>query len=139
MKITINTIPHRSQRYDTCGDWQFAENGDLAISVSDTGDWRYNALVGIHEAVEAILCQDRGIREEDVTAFDVEFENERDVVDDSEPGDNENAPYRQEHFFATTIERAIALELGVDWILYEQSILSLEDTSSDSGLKTDTQ
>ena len=40
-------------------------------------------------------------------------------------GDNVNAPYRKEHFFATNLERLFASELGVDWFEYDRYVDAL--------------
>lgn len=122
MKILIETIPHESQRYDTCGDWTFNEIGDegiLHIKVSSLDNWKYEALVGIHEAIEAIICDARGISEFDITDFDINY------IGKGEPGDNKHAPYRKEHKFATKIERMLAKQLGVTWNKYDKAINNL--------------
>ncbi len=31
MKIIIETIEHTTQRYETCGDWYYTEDGTLHI------------------------------------------------------------------------------------------------------------
>lgn len=114
MDIHIKTIPHKDQRYETLGDW-FFEGDDLTILVSDFGDWRYNVLVGIHEAVEAILCRDRGISEESVTEFDLAH------LEEEEPGFHKDAPYYKEHQIADVIERIMASELNINWKEYEET------------------
>lgn len=119
MKITIKTIPHDKQRYETCGDWGFDQNGDLDICVSAMGDWRYELLVGVHELIEAALCKHRGIAGEAVDAFDKDFGG------DGEPGDDPRAPYHKEHRSATNVEMRLAAELGVDWIAYDDAVLAL--------------
>ena len=125
MKIQLRTIPHSEQRYETVGDWENLPEGSLRISVSDMGNDDYAFLVAIHELVEVWLCNKRGITDEAVSAFDIEYEKNRPEGDESEPGDHPDAPYRKEHFFATNIERMIALELGVDWAQYDQKVMSL--------------
>jgi hypothetical protein len=125
MHIELRTIPHDEQRYETVGDWENLPDGSLRISVSDMGIEDYAFLVAIHEAVEVWLCNKRGITDEAVSAFDIEYEKNRPDGDESEPGDHPDAPYRKEHFFATNIERMIALELGVDWKLYSGRVESL--------------
>jgi hypothetical protein len=124
-RIIIETIPHASQRYETVGDWQRDENGDLVIRVSGMGNPDYEALVALHELVEVLLCEKRGIKAEAVDAFDKEYEANRKEGDDSEPGDSLDAPYRKEHFFATNIEALMSAELGVDWPKYEAAINAL--------------
>lgn len=134
MTITITTIRHDHQRYETTGDWWITDNGDLEIRVSDMGDWRYEALIGIHEAIEAVLCKAAGIRGERVDAFDKEFEAAREsgrglpfkfrgrtIAADAEPGDDREAPYRKQHGIATGVERIVAEEMGVDWSAYERA------------------
>jgi hypothetical protein len=122
--------PHHLQRYDTCGDWNYSDSKDgetlrFDVSVSEMPDWRYEALVGVHELVEALLCKHRGISDADVTAFDVAYEAKRPEGDDSEPGDDPAAPYHREHQFATQVEKLLAAELGVDWQAYEAAINAL--------------
>lgn len=125
MRIYVNVIPHRSQRYDTVGDWIFGDNGNLTINVSDMKDWRYEFLVAFHELIEAMLCKQRGISQEEVDDFDIAFEARRVRGDLSEPGDNALAPYYNEHQFATCLERLMALELGVIWKEYDEKVSSL--------------
>ena len=125
MNITIQTIPHKEQRYDTVGDWQFTEAGDLTITVSAMPDWRYEALVAFHEFAEALLCQARGITAEQVDAFDKAFIPPAGWSAFLEPGDDPAAPYRKEHFFATTVERMLAAEFGFDWHTYDEAVGAL--------------
>lgn len=127
MKITIEVIEHQKQRYNTCGDWQVdLEKKEFKILVSNLGDWHYNFLVAFHELVEAVLCFDRGITTEEVDKFDKEFEAKRDIGDTDEPGDNPEAPYWDEHFFATSLERLMCREMELDWQDYEEAINNLE-------------
>lgn len=119
MKIQIETIPHDAQRYPTIGDyWQ--KDGIVHIRVSEMHDWRYVILVAVHELIESMITRYRGISEEAIGAFDMEFEHKREQgLVRGEPGDAPDAPYRREHFFATNVERLLAAELGVDWAIYE--------------------
>jgi hypothetical protein len=129
MEIEIKTIPHEGQRYETVGDWLIfkASKGlpppvgefKLLVRVSDMGDWRKEALVAVHELVEALLCHARHISDESVTAFDLAFNGS------GEPGDDPACPYRKEHFFATSVERLLAAEFGVDWIEYDSSVANV--------------
>lgn len=125
MKITIDTIPHSAQRYDTIGDWLFDEEGNMHITVSDMGNRNYEFLIGIHEAIEAWLCRENGVSDEEVTAFDIEFEKNRVEGNKDEPGDDPDAPYRSCHFFATSIERLLSQMLNVDWNKYEDTATGL--------------
>jgi ribosomal protein L37E len=123
--IIIETIPHRWQEYGTAGNWKFSERGTLLIFVSDMKNDDYAFLVGIHEAVEAWLCRKRRIDERKVTDFDLNFEANRKEGDDSEPGDDPNAPYENEHLFATGIEKLLCSEFCVKWSEYDKTVNNL--------------
>lgn len=127
MNIDIKTIAHKRQRYNTCGDWWWEDN-TLVIRVSCLGDWRYELLVGFHELIECAICKFRGITQAEVDSFDFKFESDRKKgkhKKDAEPGDHPDAPYRIPHFFATTLERMLALMLGVDWEKYADAVEAL--------------
>ncbi len=142
MKLTIETIPHDAQRYDTCGDWLVAGtrgNPEITIKVSLMDDWRFEFLVGIHEAIEAALCLNDGVNEERVSAFDIAYEDQRKlqesrfsmddderITSDSEPGDHPDAPYQNQHNFATAVERMACAALGLKWADYEDAVSGLE-------------
>lgn len=128
MNIIIKTIPHVKQRYNTVGDYDNTNvSNKLNVSISDLRNWKYEFCIAIHELLELALCHDRGIPEELITKFDMDFEKAREETGllQGEPGDSAGCPYRREHFFATTIERLLASELGVDWEKYEKTINDL--------------
>lgn len=119
MKITADVIPHKLQRYQTAGDWQFNGFGDLKISVSQTNFEHASELLMVHEILEAILCRARGISEKDVDRWDCAH------LDHPDPGSIPGCPYYSEHMFALMIERALAGELEVDWVKYEEVLEAL--------------
>lgn len=82
-------------------------------------------LVAVHELVEVVICKHMGVTQAEVDAFDKQFENNRTPDNDSEPGDDQNAPYCEEHCIATGIERILAAELGVPWKEYEEELNDL--------------
>lgn len=125
MNIHIKIIEHLKQRYPTVGDWWFDDRGDLQVRVSKMSDGRYEQLVALHEVVEALACAEDGVDQDDVTAFDMEFEAARKIGDESEPGDDKRAPYYKQHQTATAIERLMAVTLGVDWNEYDKEVASL--------------
>ena len=89
---------------------------------------KYELLVAIHELIEQALCEDRGISNEEITAFDKRFEAERALglhTLDAEPGFDPYAPYMKEHAFATKVERMLARELDVDWDEYDRTVTTL--------------
>lgn len=130
MKIDIQEIPHDQQRYETIGDywWDTTDKGEqiLHIRVSETNDVRYFLAVALHEMVESTICDQRGIREPDIMAFDKAFEAARPADDqDSEPGDHPDAPYGKEHRFAENLERLYAAEMGVNWAQYDADLCKI--------------
>lgn len=116
-KINIRTIPHKKQRYDTCGDY-FKSKDTIQFRISKTNA-DYEFLVMIHELVEWYLTQKRGITIKEIDNFDLHY-----VGDD--PGADPDAPYHKEHMFATFIEQVLADELGIDWWKYDQLINQLQ-------------
>jgi len=124
-KINVEFVPHSSQNYDTCGDYGIDENGDWWIKVSELGHPMYNLAVSLHEITEFALTQYRGISEESITKFDIDFEKNRPIGFTGECGDNPNAPYKLEHRFAENIERQFILESGLDWFAYDKKMQSV--------------
>jgi hypothetical protein len=125
-RFVISQVLHRNQRYDTVGDWIPGE--PVKIRVSKMKDERYVFLVALHEMIEYELCRMNGITDGEVVQFDTSFEKERRAslhTIDAEPGDDPRAPYREEHGFATMIERLVARKMGVSWSAYEKAVLSL--------------
>lgn len=126
LNIQIRTINDTDQRYDTVGDYQTDESGKNEIVVSKMPDERFEFLIALHELIESRLCKERGITDEVIDAFDMEYEKNRQPGDtDSEPGDQLDAPYHKEHTFATKIEKMTAEELGVDWDEYSKACAGL--------------
>jgi len=123
-RIFIQTIPHSRQRYNTVGDYQTA-HGFILFSVSDLDNEKYEALVAVHELVEKILVDARGIPEAAIDQFDMAYETDRDPGDEDEPGNSPMAPYHREHLFASKIERLLADELGIDWDTYDHAVMGL--------------
>jgi|ERR1035437_759897 hypothetical protein len=122
MKISIETIPHNQQRYNTVGDWTFDHDGNLNIKVSEMGNENYEFLVAQHELTEAWLCKKNGITEKEVDEFDIEFEAKRAIDNYDEPGDDLSCPYNLFHSFATGIERLLATYLNIKWKEYDNCV-----------------
>ena len=59
LRMHIETIPHQTQRYPTVGDYWEEDGGTEQVRVSELPDWRYEALVAVHEMVEMILAKHR--------------------------------------------------------------------------------
>lgn len=123
MNIHIMIIPESEQREVVSGaDWFWDSKGDLQVRVSPLSDWRYEVLLGIHEAVEAIMCMHAGVTQQQVDEFDQEYDKTHTF--DVNAGDEEAAPYCRQHCFATAIERVLCAELGVNWKKYDDELAS---------------
>lgn len=120
LSIHIKTIPHAEQRYDTCGDYWRDPDGTLQVRISDMGNTAYESLVMIHELAEHMLCEARGITNEQIDAFDFAYKG------DGEPGDEPDAPYQNEHLIATGIEKMLCAALGIKWAEYDKTVTELE-------------
>lgn len=129
MKISIKTIPHVHQRYNTVGDWWWDEEGTLQIRVSEMGrrdaDWKSEVCVAIHEAVEALLCSNVGVTGEEVTKFDMNYHAE------GEPGASPDAPYHNEHMAAENVERMVAYFLRCQWDTHDTRVNQVSNTWPD--------
>jgi hypothetical protein len=135
LDIHIKVIPHSKQNYSTIGDYTVdVDKKKIEIRISDMGNWRYEALVAVHELVElSIAVLHKGILDKDIIEFDKRFEHECELnlhPIDAEPGDDIRAPYRDEHRFATIVEHMLANELKVNWGDYEQTIINLNEYPS---------
>lgn len=109
MNITITTIPHKDQLYETTGNWWFDDDMNLIIQISDMGNVQSEFLIAVHEAIEAMICLDRGIFEEEVSEFDIAHPELED------PGDDSRAPYHKEHNVAVAIEMLLCDQFDMDW------------------------
>ncbi len=121
LNITINTIPHEKQAYNTLGNYGTTQ-GKEWFQISDMGDWKMEFLVAIHELIEAALCKHRGIKIGEIDRFDIQFERDRDHGahgQEDEPGDDYEAPYRNEHLFACGIEQLLCSEFGIPIKTYD--------------------
>jgi hypothetical protein len=128
LEIVIKTIPHKSQRYETVGDYFYDHEGVLQVRVSDMGDEFTEKMVAIHELIEEALTKQKGITEEQITDFDLFYEKKREmglVKEDSEPGFDNDAPYLMEHTIATGVEMMMCAHAGIKWNEYEHTINSL--------------
>lgn len=134
MHIDIQTIPHASQMYNTCGNFWTTPEGKLYISVSHLGNETYELLIAIHELIERESCRRTGVTEDEITAFDRAYEQAREQdrtapcgcsVHD-EPGMDIHAPYHAHHVAATGVEMILVSLWGVQWAEYEKALASLD-------------
>ena len=124
-EIHIKFIPASEFRYETVGDY-WIEGETLQIRVVKMNDTIHNCLVAVHEFVEWMMTDYRGLAEEDIMAFDKEFEKENDAGvhhDTVEPGFDSRSPYLREHTFATSVEMMICGFLGISWTNYDKIVM----------------
>ena len=159
--VSIVTVPHDDQRYDTVGDYEF-EGALLRMKVSDMGDWRFGIACAMHELFEAALLVQHKIDEAQVSEFDTDYEAARQVylkydaehaerldpsgaiktyrakwacpceIDNgTEPGEDIHSPYYAEHMAADNLERIVLRELGGVWKDYQAKVESMVWRGSD--------
>lgn len=123
MQLNQTSRPYNRMRYETVGDYLYHLDSDVFwFMIAEMGNTDYEALVFLHEFVEAYLCWKAQIPEEKIATFDREFE---DSTKSGEPGDDPKAPYFKQHQIATKFERMLADELGVQWDEYDKAINDL--------------
>ncbi len=122
--IEIKTIQAKDMPYPTCGNYREERRGKVVIEVVDVGNWKYEALVAIHELIEYLLVKAAGITIKSIDDFDTQFELEREsgLHGDDEPGDDAGSPYHLQHGIATVAERAVAAMMGVNWSEYSNAL-----------------
>ena len=121
-RIQVDIITHKSQKYDTAGDYEQMRDGRWVLSISRLTDWRYEACILIHELVEMCLTKHHNVDWKDIDIFDISGEGK----DHPDPGTLPSAPYHNEHILATQLEKKFAKMLGVDWKKYNEELDSLE-------------
>ena len=136
--VSIVVLPLACMRIPgQVGDW-ILQGRTISVAVADTGNWRCNFLLALHEAVEARLCVRHGVQQVVVDEWDQRYAARRarqlfearasGLVDaqfaaevwPEEAGDAPMAPYHREHVWATHVERVASLLLLVRWQGYER-------------------
>jgi hypothetical protein len=131
-KITVEFIPHKRQRYPTCGDWYF-RGKTLVIRVSKEMGLDSGFLVAMHELIEVWKATKRGVTVKEVDNFDIQYEKEHrrggklngKRIDESEPGNDPRCPVFEEHQVATAIETLLCSFLGLSWAKHNRNVNKL--------------
>lgn len=119
--ITLSPIHPSKLRYSTVGDW-FLRGSEIEVLCADTGECDDSVfLVMLHEMIEAKLCLNAGITEEDVTEWDVAH------PELEEPGDHPDAPYHKQHCLALIVEQCACKALGLSWEEHESNVAKIAD------------
>ena len=124
MLIVIKSIPHKEQRYDTCGDY-WVEKDSLQVRISKMKNGWYFWLILLHELFEIMMCLHRKINFADIDKFDIAFEKKRKAGNVDEPGDDKRSPYMTPHCFATAVERMACACLDLSWKEYDDYVAGL--------------
>lgn len=121
MNIQIKTIAHKSQRYNTAGDY-YKKGKILNFFISKMGNKDYEFMVMVHEVIEQYLCERKGITNKMIDDFDMSEYGR--TLDD--PGSDCKAPYHVEHMFCLRIEKLLCAKLGIDWDKYNNFLNEME-------------
>ena len=124
-KIVIEAKHPDQMLHPTGSDYREISLDEVHIDIVDTGNWKMNALLGIHGFIEYLLVKALGVPVNDIEEHDSRFEEERKMgMHDShaEPGDAIEAPNHIPHSIATGIERIAACFLRVHWSDYSSVV-----------------
>lgn len=108
-------LPKESMRYNTWGDF-FDNYGILTFQIVDHKNDVYSKFTLIHELIEQTLLEARGFTPEDSDKFDFEFEADpiRSTTY-SEPGEDPNCPYKEEHDYADSIIKEMCTKMNINF------------------------
>lgn len=123
----IKSVKLTDQRYETLGDY-YLKDGKRIFSITKTGNDLFDDLIFIHEFIEEVLTRNKGINEEQILKYDLEFEDKircGEVDENDEPGEQIDSPYRQEHMIAEIVERLIANHLNINFKEYDNKLINL--------------
>lgn len=125
MEINQVSRQYKKMRNKGVGDYLYSLKNDRFNFIIADMPTDYQAMVFIHEFVEAYLCWKAGIKEKDINAFDKMFEQEREAglqKPNVEPGDDMRAIYFKQHQIATKFEKKLCKALGISWYKYDKFI-----------------
>jgi hypothetical protein len=119
MKIEVEIIDNPlDMRYSTSGD--FFYDGDILVFQILRQKTNFNTkMTLLHELAEQILCEEMGIKNEDIDKFDMEWNNPK----YQEPGDDPKAPYYEPHLIAKACEYLMLGCLGRSFKEYFKSLI----------------
>lgn len=123
--ISIYSVNHKDQAYETVGNFIEIDEECTDFEISKMSDWRMEYMVAVHEFLEYGLVKHAGIDVKSIDTFDKAFEKKRKKGNTDEPGDNKKAPYYEQHQFATSVEKMLCKKFGIKWKDYEKAVNSL--------------
>lgn len=122
MKIIIEDGEPRN---DDLGDW-WVDRGVWHIVARKGLPFKTQLAIAVHELAEMKRCEEDGVTDQQVTAFDAQFLNEQMAGKhslDEEPGMDSRSPYKRQHAAATFAERAFCEAIKLDWDEHEANCL----------------
>lgn len=126
MDIHIRVLPKEEMRPEVDGaDWFWDANGNLQVQVGPMSDWRYEIALAFHEAFEACLCKNNGVKQQDVDKFDMEYDKAHPDRPDLNAGDETDAPYVAEHNYATIVDRLFIGACGLKRKPYDDELATV--------------
>ena len=125
--IYVEFIEQSQHRYSTCGDY-FHEPDRIVFRITRFDNPIYSMAILIHELWEELRTRQAGIKEEDITRFDIES-----GLDD--PGLSPDAPYHKQHMESDALERFCIVMGGADWVEYEEALDKLFTTEGTNAAK----
>lgn len=120
----IKVVPFKKVRNNGYGDY-FETPKQRQFLIADVDNEDFHLAVAIHELIEEYDTRRHGILESEINEFDAYFEEERELGlhgEDEEPGDDERSIYREQHQFATSIEKQIVEHFGYTWDDYNKQL-----------------
>ncbi len=119
-KIEIG-VPKDKMRYyieqgiSTWGDY-FIKDNILNFQIVEHKTDLYSKFTLIHELIEQILLEVKGVNIDDIDKFDFEFEKDSERTSKYfEPGDDPNCPYKVEHDYADSVLKEICNRLNINF------------------------
>ena len=82
----------------------------------------HEQLIFVHEFIELLLVEHRGISQDAIDAYDALHNLESNNLILADPALNLDCPYRDEHKTALEIEKIMAIELDIDYAEYTEVI-----------------
>ena len=125
LHIKVRIVDLKDQLYPTLGDY-YKHGNTMNFLITDVKNPDFHDLIFLHEYIEYILTNKRGITIKEITEYDLEWENryEQHLNKAEEPGDELDAPYHKEHEFAKKIEKLVCEELGYTWEEYDNYVMN---------------
>jgi len=122
--INIKFIDSKYQRYPTCGDYWETDNS-VEIRITKQRNLDYHLTILLHEMIEYMLTEKRGLTEAEILKYDIEWNRleQLGLTTADEPGNEPGCCYSIEHRIAENYERQLAIQLGIDWATYEKNLI----------------